>query len=151
MVSPSSLATRLRFLSEILPVWSSSNRLNTFWMSSRVSLSLWVGRGAIEGEREREEASVENNQNIIVIVFITGRSAYHLSSHHVQELIKVYGSAAIFVDICNHLVDGLILSFETQRLHRSLQLFRIDRPCIDKIISINIVEVLTWLTEFKVR
>lgn len=41
IVSPSSFATRLRFLKEIFPVWSSSNRLKTFWMSSRVSLSLF--------------------------------------------------------------------------------------------------------------
>eukprot|EP01033_Poteriospumella_lacustris_P006943 gene6943-gene7667 len=40
IVSPSSFATRLRFLNEIFPVWSSSKRLKTFWMSSRVSLSL---------------------------------------------------------------------------------------------------------------
>lgn len=39
MVSPSSLATRLRFLSDILPLLSSSNRLKTFMTSSRESLS----------------------------------------------------------------------------------------------------------------
>lgn len=40
MVSPSSLATRLRFLRVMCPVWSSSKRLNTLLMSSLVSLSL---------------------------------------------------------------------------------------------------------------
>ena len=39
MVSPSSLATRFRLRMLILPDESSSNRLNTFMMSSRESLS----------------------------------------------------------------------------------------------------------------
>ena len=41
IVSPSSLATRFRFRSEIFPVRSSSNKLNTLCISSLVSLSLW--------------------------------------------------------------------------------------------------------------
>jgi len=43
-----------------------------------------------------------------------GQCSYHLGSHHVQELIKVYSSAAIFVNVCYHLVDGLIFRFEAQ-------------------------------------
>ena len=39
MFSPSSFATRLRFLKEILPVSSSSNRRNAFMISSRESRS----------------------------------------------------------------------------------------------------------------
>ena len=56
MVSPSSLATRFRFRSEILPDWSSSNRLNTFWMSSRVSLSLCHGKPGRSRVRSMEMA-----------------------------------------------------------------------------------------------
>ena len=38
----------------------------------------------------------------------------HLCSHHLQELLKVNGARAILVNVCNHLLDFLLLWLKAQ-------------------------------------
>merc|ERR1719450_1212939 len=46
--------------------------------------------------------------------------------HHLQELLVLDRPAAIVIDIRDHLLDLLLLRFETQRAHRDLQLLGVD-------------------------
>jgi len=55
------------------------------------------------------------------------RRAHHLRRHHVQELLEVNGARAVLVDVADHLVDGLVLGLEAERLHGSLQLLGVNR------------------------
>lgn len=44
-----------------------------------------------------------------------GVTLAHLGSHHLQELLKVDGSAAVLVNVCNHLLDLLLLGLKAKR------------------------------------
>ena len=51
----------------------------------------------------------------------------HLRRHHVEELLEVDGAVVVLVDVADHLVDGLVLGLEAERLHRRLELLGVDR------------------------
>jgi hypothetical protein len=39
-------------------------------------------------------------------------SAHHLGRHHIKELLEINGAVSVFVDVCDHLIYGLIFCFE---------------------------------------
>lgn len=67
-------------------------------------------------------------------------TAYHFGCHHIEKLIKVDAAIAILVDVGNHLIDGLILGFEAQRLHGCFQFLWVNRSraiCVEEIESLT--------------
>mmetsp|Transcript_34699 Transcript_34699/g.70860 ORF Transcript_34699/g.70860 Transcript_34699/m.70860 type:complete len:200 (+) Transcript_34699:119-718(+) len=60
----------------------------------------------------------------------------HFCGHHVQELLEVDGSTAVFVDVANHLVDCLVFRLEAKGLHGRLKLLWVNRArsiCVEKV------------------
>ena len=50
----------------------------------------------------------------------------HLGGHHGEELIEFDGSVTILIDVGDHLLDLILVRFETESAHGNLQLLRVD-------------------------
>merc|ERR1719504_338976 len=122
--SPSSLATRLRFLNEIFPVSSSSKSRNALRISSFGPPKLL--RDALEVlERDLSGLVVieepERLEDLVLRVTVKD-----LLRHHRHELRKFDGPRPIIVDVLDHLLDLLLLRLEAESAHGDLELLRVD-------------------------
>ena len=130
MFSPSSFATRLRFLKEILPCARARVRARPRRVSAASQRTARVaGRG--RGGRSRGG----HTYGLVVVEEPEGLHDLlprvplaHLGRHHLQELLEVDGAGAVLVDVRDHLLDLLLLGLEAERAHRHLELLRVDRP-----------------------
>ena len=66
-------------------------------------------------------------------------SLRHLGGHHVEELVVVDDTAAVLVDILNHLLDLLSLGLETKGSHGDLEFLLVD---VARAVSVEEIEGL---------
>merc|ERR1719217_1795801 len=53
-------------------------------------------------------------------------SLFRILRHHLQEFLVLDRPAAIVIDVRDHLLDLLLLRFETQSAHRNFELLGVD-------------------------
>lgn len=124
MVSPISLATRLKFFNEILPVSSSSNNLNgkSPFECARPQL-LWLP--------SRKRSLPESLEDLFPRI-----SFRHFRCHHSEEFVEVDCTGAVLVYVGDHFLDFLFFGFEAKGSHSNLELLSINALgtiCIEQI------------------
>ena len=67
---------------------------------------------------------VEESENFVDI--LAGVPVAHTGGHHIEELLEIDVVVLIFVEVSNHLVDGLVLSLEAKGLHGGAELTGVD-------------------------
>ena len=144
IVSPNSRATRNKSFNVIAPLSSSSNKRNTFRMSSLLSPSDWKQRQQqpTEDTRRREDGQPQDQHRVdhqprttecnsneripnvrsariytlhVMSCCACVRVSYDACCHHVEELIEVN---RLLLHVFNHLVHHLVLLLVTKALHR---------------------------------
>merc|ERR1719230_1521843 len=109
MFSPSSLATLLRFLNEILDF------IIRHVLSKLLGYPLEVFKRNLSCFIVVEEP--ERFQH-----FFTRISLSHFLGHHIKEFREVNHTTTIAVSVCNHFSDFLFLWLETESSHGNLEL-----------------------------
>lgn len=153
MFSPSSLATRRKFLSEILPVSSTpvthTHKHETCFTRAFSSKYHNTNHRQTIGMPSRAppvspSRSVSTYTNWVFFFLFqsfhlrrcTKMSAVrattnHLGSHKLQKLIEINLLIAILVGIAQHLLDFLLLWLETESAHGHLQFLGVDLTCMN--------------------
>lgn len=63
---------------------------------------------------------IEQNEHLVDV--LTALIFGGLGGHHGKELLEVDLSASILVEVSDHLIDGGVLGFDTERGHGGLEL-----------------------------
>merc|ERR1712166_1062445 len=145
MFSPSSFATRLRFLKEILPVLSSSNNLNTLLISSLVSFSpifpVIISRNSGNSIWPEPSASMS--------VIILRSSSFFTSKEELRKMITdidADGSGQIEFPEFLEMMTGKMGEKDTkEEINKVFKLF--DDDCTGKISFKNLKRVAKELGE----
>ena len=58
--------------------------------------------------------------------FFSAVAFAHLGRHHGEELLEVDGAVTILIDVRDHLLDFILVRFETKSTHRNLKFLRVD-------------------------
>ena len=78
---------------------------------------------------------IEESEDFVDV--LASVSIAHPSGHHVEELLKVNVIVLVFVEVCDHLIDSLVLGLEAERLHSGSQLARVNRPTTIRVEQVK--------------